>query len=57
VVRWDATAVDYYSKDHKAYAGGDLHDTENKFDLFNQLRSLGDFRRILPHHTPSHQNT
>jgi len=35
VVCWNATAVDYYSKDHEAYAGDDLHDTEDEFDLFN----------------------
>ncbi len=41
---WYATAVDYYSQDHKAYAGGDLHQTEDEFDLFNQLPSSENFR-------------
>ena len=35
VVCRNATAVDYYSKKDEACAGGDLHYTENEFDLRN----------------------
>lgn len=35
VVCWNATAVDYYSKDYEAYAGDHLDYTEDEFDLFN----------------------
>jgi hypothetical protein len=35
VVCWNATAVDYYSKEYEACAGDDLHYTEDEFDLFN----------------------
>ena len=35
VVCRNATAIDYYSKNHEAYAGDDLHQTESEFDLLN----------------------
>ena len=31
----NATTVDYYPKDHEAYAGDNLDQTEQEFDLFN----------------------
>lgn len=36
VVGRDAADVDDDTKDHEAYAGEDLDDTEDEFDLFNQ---------------------
>lgn len=33
VIGWDTATVDDYSENHKTNAGGDFHDTENKFDL------------------------
>ena len=35
VVCWNATAVDYYSKNYEAYAGDNLHCAENEFDLLH----------------------
>ena len=35
VVCRNAAAVDYYSKNYEAYAGGDLHQAEKEFDLLN----------------------
>jgi hypothetical protein len=34
VVCWNAAAVDDDSKNHEAYASGDLHDTKDELDLF-----------------------
>lgn len=33
VICWNAATVDYYSQDDEAYAGEDLHHTEDEFDL------------------------